>query len=420
MSSTYTVEHGDTLRIVAGKTLGSSFRWPDILAANPWLRTPERQAQQAALELPDREALFFPGEKLVIPKIADVIEMLPESDADKPLIILQSPGNVVSIDHPIAISQGHVMDGLVSGFEFVIPWDNPPAALREILSPDGYHDCRLYIGGALDYQYLIYELKVEISASGARMTVTAYSPAADLVDSSVAEPYELRNINLADLIRAKIKPYGVQLISEISDDPIFSTVKILPTESVFSAIKKYTHQRGCLLSSTPDGNIRLWRAATVGPVATIEEGDNIPRGFVYHYDGRRRYSSYCALAQRPGENLRAYQTDKRVPRTRTLTFAANDAGSAGELDKAVTWRRNRTDALTKARVFPVVGLRTPDGELWRENTLIAIKAPSMGIYDVEILLISRVVRNWRSNYISTDLHLVDPRAYTLGDVGGVS
>ena len=419
MSSQYKAKAGDTLRKIASKELGSPFRWVEILDANPWLNDPERRKSQIDIGLPDREALFSPGAIFTIPgKDSFVDTGFPETDPESYRIVLRGPGTTFEITDAIEVSQIVFMNTMANGFSFLIPWKNPDKKLEYLLREDGYYDAFLYIGGKLNYQCVIYNFKREHTDMGLTMRVWCFSPTADAVDSRVEPPYVYNNITLENLIKDNLtRPHSIQVEMIINDDTKFVQAQASDTDTIAGFLQKYANQRQAFLNSKSDGNARVWRANVNGEsVGTITEGKQLPVGFLYEYNGRKRFTNYKGICETPLETLEAYVSDFRVPLTRKTTIMIDSATTNAELKKAIIWYKNKTDAEAKKRVFPVVGLYAPNGKLWTENTIVSIVSKTMNAPNGFNFLIEGIERKWSRRGITTDLHIVDPKAFSNGSI----
>ena len=422
MSKKYTAVAGDTLRKISSKQLGNPFRWSDILDANQWLNDPERRKAQLDVGLPDREALFNAGEVFTIPTENEFIQT--EFAGDRPdqyRIILKGPGRTYEVTTATELSEIRFMNTLANGFSFTVPWDNPDDDLVYLTREDGYYDAFLYIGGKLEYQCIVYSFARSATDSGGRINkITCFSPTADAVDSRVEPPYVYNQITLELLIKDNLsKPLAIPVDYEIDENAKFLQCKANNTDTIFSFLRKYANQRQGFLNSTYNGRCRVWRA-NVGadPVGTIKEGEQLPLGFTYNYDGRKRFTNYMGICQTPAGNLRQTVRDTRVPLTRKTMIELDGVTTNAELKKALEWHRNKTDAEAKKRTFPVVGLYAPNGELWTENTTVVIESATMGTPDGFTYLIEGIERKWTPSGITTDLHIVDPESLSNGDVSG--
>ena len=113
----------------------------------------------------------------------------------------------------------------------------------------------------------------------------------------------------------------------------------------------------------------------------------------------------------PEGNTTAQSEDTRVPRSRFLTFKADEV-SGGEIDESVRWRRSKqiVDALTMS--FPVEGWFDPEGNLWEENTIVTVVSPTLHLPDGFDLLIRSVEYIQDAQGQRAVLNVIPPQAYT--------
>jgi len=420
MSEKYTAQSGDTLRKISAKTLGTPFRWSDILAANQWLNDPDRRQAQEAAGLPDRESLFNTGEIFTIPKENKFIES--GFIGDRPnqyRIILKGPGRTYEVTTATELTEIRFMNTLANGFSFTVPWDNPDEDLVYLTREDGYYDAFLYIGGKLEYQCVVYGFERSATDSGGRINkIICYSPTADAIDSRVEPPYTYNFVTLDRLIKDNLsRPHAIPVDYEIDDMTKFRQAQAKNTDTIFEFLRKYANQRQAFLNSTFNGRCRVWRADVDSePVGTIKEGKQLPLGFTYNYDGRKRFTNYMGICETPAGNLRQTVRDTRVPLTRKTTIQLDGVTTNAELKKAIEWHRNKTDAEAKKKVFPVVGLYDPNGNLWAENTTVIIESATMGSPGGFKYLIEGIERKWGSTGWTTDLHIADPLSFSTADI----
>ena len=415
MSEQYKAVPGDTLRKIASKKLGSPFRWTEILDANQFLNDPARRQRQQNIGLPDREALFSPGEIFTIPERNEFVDTgFPGDDPDSYRIVLKGPGVTYEITNALEVSQIIFMNTMANGFNFLIPWEDPDPDLQFLVKEDGYYDAYLYIGGKINYQCIIYNFRREHTSQGLTQRVWCYSPAADAVDSRVEPPYTYTNITLEKLIQDNLtRPHAIQVEMLIDDDTRFQQCQAFSVDTISRFLQKYANQRQAFLNSKPNGNARVWRAnINSKSVGTIEEGKPGPTAYSYEYKGRKRFTNYKGITETPAGPLEVYVVDIRVPLTRKTTVQIDSATTEAELKKAVVWHMNRVDAEAKKRLFPVTGLYAPNGDLFDANTIVSIISKTMNAPGGFDFLIEGIERKWiRDQGITTDLHIVDPAAF---------
>jgi prophage tail gpP-like protein len=304
--------------------------------------------------------------------------------------------------------------------------------------PYGYVRSAAYIGNELLVGGCLYVTEPEMTDQGMTKTLTGYSFTADAIDSHVQPPYEFSNVTLKQIADALLPALGIKAVFQ--DQPIggkFSRVKAYESDSIFAFLAKLATQRSLLVSSTPQGDLLFLRAKITGkPVGTLIEDQPFVVGWKAKYDGRLRYNAYrcvraagrhsavlewgaaqAAAQTKPGP-VTAIEYDPQVPRSRFLTFQA-DGATAGSIQDIARWKRNRQFVEALTQDYPVTGWHAPDGTLWRENTLVTVVSPTMGVPDGFTFIIRAVEYLQDADRRTAVLSLVPPKAYSNKDIGEV-
>jgi prophage tail gpP-like protein len=258
----------------------------------------------------------------------------------------------------------------------------------------------------------LYTVSPSLNTGRREIEFEGWTFAADAVDSTIRPPLEFKKLNLRDLAERILTPLGISIVFDVDEDPQFSRVDADPQESAFQFLADLARQRGVLITSTAQGKVLFTRAASGAPVATIFEDFPPFREINARFDGRERFYTYRAMGQSPKKNSKvAIAKDDAVPATRYLTFSADDA-TAEDLQKAAEWQRSKqlADALTIP--FPVSSWYDPNGNLWKENTIVTVVSPSIFVPNGYDFLIRSVEYLFEPSGISAVLNLVPPQVFT--------
>ncbi len=408
----YTVVSGDTLSDIAKQAYGDGRRWREIFKANA-----------TTLKSGDPN-LIFPGEIITIPPnaveqaavldlFADSLPVLPGKDKDDFTIIVD--------DLEIPVNSGRAFraaDTAATGWTAVVPFKNPDLLLSDALKPYGYQSAACYLGGELLIQGILYGTQPKLVEKELVNLLEGWSPTVDIIDSTAQAPYEAKNITLEKRARDLVEPLGIEVIFDVDDDEPFKRVTIGATEKIFSHLAKLASQRGVLITSTELGELKFTTATKTKPIGTIEEGQAMAEIFSAKFDGRKRFNIYKALAQTPGRKRKSKKNSKfqiakddNVPKSRTLTFNADDTTTGG-MKNAANWRRSKqlADALTMQ--IPVSSWYGPDDQLWKENKIVTVKSETLYMPDGFDLLIRSVEYEFKDKGTTAVLSVVPPQVYT--------
>jgi prophage tail gpP-like protein/LysM repeat protein len=408
----YTIVSGDTLQGIAKQAYGEAKRWREIWKAN-----------ESVLKSGNPN-LIYPGEVITIPAdsvkeaavldlFAEALPSLPDKDPDDFTIVVD--------DTEIPVISGRALrtaDTASDGWSAVVRFDPDDQDLSAALHPYTYPKASCYLGGKLAVAGFVYGVEPSLKEKSRTATLEGWSSTIDIVDSTAKAPYEAENITLEERAIALVEAHGIQVVFDVDEDEPFDRVTIEPTETIFTHLAKLASQRGILVTSTELGELRFMRAASGKPVGTIEEESADGQNFSAKFDGRKRFNIYRALSQTParkgsskGNTKIQIAKDPIVPKSRTLTFSANET-TGGQMKNAAEWRRSKQ--LAEALTIPmnVSSWYGPDGELWKENTIVTVKSPTIYVPDGFDFLIRRVEYVFNEKGTTAVLSLIPPQVYT--------
>jgi len=416
----YTVVSGDTLTGIAKQAYGDPKKWRDI-----W------QANQSSLRSGDPN-LIYPGEILQIPPDtlqSDVLEELGLPGSDE-LLPGKDPEDftVIINNTEVICTSGRVlrtMDTVTDGFTAELLWDPTDADFTELVKPYGYQDVKVYVGQYLVITGRIYNPRPKLSPDGNVLVLEGYSLTADCADSTLSAniPPEKAKLTLKQRAEDLLKPLGLKTVFEVDEGEAFDRITAEPEDTIFEHLATLATQRSVLISSTIKGEVIFYQTTTAPPAGVLEEEFPPYQSLEASFDGRKRFNSYRAICPTPkkmrkkgGTNmLEAVAKDETVPKSRFQTFRAHDA-TAGNIQSVAEWRRSKQVAESLTIPFPVSSWYTADGDLWRENTLVTVKSPTIFVPNGFDFLIKSVEYIFDANGTTAILTLVPPEVYTGGEI----
>ena len=399
----YTIENQNSLSQLAAQAYGDVTLWRRIWNAN-----------QTRLRSGDPD-LIFPGETIFIPELSE--RKLPEtSDPNK-----DPDGLYINIDgyeiRPVSAKIIRTLDTIANGFECVIPYENGlDPDLDERVKPYGYAPVKISIGSERILTGTIYNSQSSES-NGSQLTLRGATNTANMVDSTMRPPYEFNNITLKEAIEQQAQPFNLKTIFDADTGGQFKRVTARQGQPIFNFLRGLARQRGVLLTCDVFGNIVVTQANIDGaPVASYEQGVSPGvTGWGLNPDGRKRFSVYRAIGRSPLGTSNATANDTRVPGARFKDIQADNT-TDGDIQTAATWARNKeiAEALTFSLEFE--GWRDTSGNLFEENTIIALKSKTMFFPQGFNFLVNKVQYNLGDNGRSTTLSFVPPTVYTQGEI----
>lgn len=410
----YTIVLGDNLSKIAAAAYGSPREWRKIWKAN-----------KAKLRSGDPN-LIFPGEVLWLPEQETPVE---EEDEAPDRLSGKDPDDftiiVDGLEIPVVDGKAfRAIDNAADGFSATIPWDPTRQTERnkELISklkPFGYKDCECYLGGELMMSGRLYAVGASIGGNGVTLDLEGWSYTADLIDSTVRPPYEAKKVTLEQRAKTLIEGFAIDLDYQLDSDEPFDRITIQPTDTIFNHLLELARQRKALVTSDVKGRLVITRAnVDGGSIFTLEEGRRPLSQAMIRFDGRARFNTYTAISQSPrkkgknGSSPSATAKDDVVPSVRMFRFSANDT-KGEKLQEAADWERSRRLADGLKVSLPVDGWRVPGTkDLWKENTIVTLKSPSLFIPDGYDFLIRSVEFSFSDKGATANLELVPPQVFS--------
>jgi prophage tail gpP-like protein len=400
----YTVVEGDNLTLIAKSAYGDGRKWKLIWRAN-----------QTRLRSGDPN-LIYPGEVINIPR--DPLEKNLKQDLrDTALAGKGKDEFTIEIEGIEVVATAsrltRTMDTVADGWSATMAYDTGDRRLREFLRPYRYPNVNVYLGGVLMISGYLYTVSPSIVADSRTLDLVGWSYTADIIDSTVKAPYEQKKITLKERAEELVSPLGIDVIFDFDEDEQFKRITASPQDGIAAHLLRLSSQRGLLMSSTPKGQLIFYQTE-IGQksVGTLEEGVPPFLGMSSTFDGRKRFSVYKAIAQtRKKKKKTAVAKDDIVPRSRFLTFTANES-TAGNIQAAADWRRSKQVAEALEIPLSVEGWYAPNGELWRENTIVTVVSETNFIPQGFDFLIKSVEFSLDDKGTTSTLQLVPPQVYT--------
>jgi prophage tail gpP-like protein len=407
----YTVKKGDNLSRIAAAAYGNGREWRKIWKAN-----------QQNLRSNDPN-LIFPGEIINIPGPPEEIQKI-----ERELAPTDLPGKetdeftIVVNDREIPVKSGRILrsiDTAADGWSCVLAWETGTTDYDKYLKPYGYQRAQAYLGGKLVVSGALYTVGRSFGTTGIVGTLEGWSYTADIVDSNIKPPYEVKKTNLEDRAKELLEPYSIPLVFELDNDEPFDKLTCNATDTIFDHLLSLAKQRGGLVTCNTHGDLLITKAsADSKPVATLTEGVPPMKEGSVRWDGRTRYNSYKVISQTPKrKTINAVAKDEVVTRPRFLTITAQDSNE-GEVKEAAKWERSKRIADTLAMSVPVDTWYIPGtSELWQPNTIVTIVSPTLRCLNGFNFLIRSCEYEFATDGIRTKLDLVPPSVYTGETVG---
>lgn len=408
----YKVKNGDWISRIAATAYGDGTKWPVIANANA------NDVDDAIIK-GVTQVFFQPGDIVFIPELAETKKLkkeltkLTNKNPDDFTIIVA--GRELPVQSAKII---RTMDTAADGWTAKIAW-NPGADIHldQITAPYSYSEAQAYIGNELLVNGILYDITHDLKINGRTKELAGFSFTADIIDSTMQPPYEKNNVDILQRAKELCNPHGISVEVDSSVEDLggpFDRVTANQQDTKFAHLNKLAKQRSLLLSSTSQGDLLITRAnLNDTPVGTLEESQLPPREFAAKFSGRKRFSTYRVVSQGPKKAAKkiGIAKDEIVPGSRNKTSNAPET-TQGNIQKAAEWERSKqlVEALTIP--FPVSTWYAPNGDLWRENTLVTVISDTLNIPNGFTFLIRQVEYIFEAGGLSATLSLVPPQVYS--------
>ena len=394
----YEVKSGDTLRSIAAAAYGDAFQYPNLQASNGGITEPLR-----------------PGEKLLIPKIAER-EALKTRHNNKKLSGKSEDDLTILIDgvevKAEAASIMRTIDTAADAWAATVKWTpGEDRAFDDAIRPFRYPTASVYLGGNLAVNGLLYGVAPRLSDRRS-IDLEGFSYTADVIDSTLTPPYEFNNVTLEQHAKDVLRPVGIGASFDVSSGGKFTRITAEPTDTIFTHLSGLAAQRGLLISSKTNGDLLFTKAKSGGSVGTLAEGQPGVIDWSARFDGRKRFNFYRAYGFSPLTSAKAAtSSDSTVPRSRVLTFSADDTTS-GNIKNSAEWRKRKQAAESLKLSLPVEGWRSPSGKLWEPNTLLTVVSETLMLPNGFTFLVKSVEFSYSDRGRSASIALVPPGVYS--------
>lgn len=286
---------------------------------------------------------------------------------------------------------------------------------RRHISPND--KCELIYGGQVLVAGYIDTVTRRCDSGGRTMTVSGRDRTADLVDCSAqhatGQIYDRDLVQIARLIAA---PYGIAVTADANVAPSFAEVTIDDGESGFEVIERLARHRGVLLLSQ-QGDLYITQPSSERIDVPLMRGHNLLDSEVT-ISARERFHTYLVKAQSaaddhwPGQQAAeplAKVIDSRARAPRLKILIAEEGNNSDDCKQRGEWQRNIAIARGTRVHCTVQGHEYAPGQLWRDNRLVRVVDPYIGID--QDLYIAAVEYTGGDDGTLTKLSLAPPAAY---------
>lgn len=262
--------------------------------------------------------------------------------------------------------------------------------------------CSVFVGDTQIFQGFVMMAKPSYDREdGVKLNVKVRAKTGDLtVASAVHSGGQWKQASVEKILKDICKPFGIKVSVQSGVDvgkPL-SVFELNTGERAIAAISRVLKYRGLLATSDYNGGLLITRAGIQKAKASIRlgEGGNViamsPEG-----DDTQRCSEYVARAQgavnlfndsTKASTIRAVAKDPFIKRNLTLEITADgEVGGRDDLQALVDHTSRIRAGRANSYKYTLDGWEE-NGQLWLENTRVAVYDPLNGLDGDELLIVS--------------------------------
>lgn len=181
------------------------------------------------------------------------------------------------------------------------------------------------------------------------------------------------NQSIASIIEELVKPFGIEVVNQLGENPRIKTLKIDPGETLFESIEKATRQLAIILQPSGDGKLLLTKITKDQKGPLLQEGYDFLDCFAT-YNAEERFSDYILKAY--GKNNKPFVAtakDPDIKRYRPLELISDIQLEKQEAQKKINWEANIRAARALDVSVTVQGW-TNQGKPWLPNLIYNVSA----------------------------------------------
>lgn len=400
LSTTYSVQAGDTFSLISRKEYGVETKAADIARANPGAQEP-----------------LAPGTVLTIPTDptapVDLPSQTPAADADEVAILIN--GQRFRFWDTVRITSS--LDSMDS-ISFGAPFDSTLPGFKDVFRPFSYPDIVVTVGGSPLFTGTLVMIDPTVESRGRRISVSGYATPGvlgDCTSPASAYPLEFDGQGLKEIAESLVAPFGVGVDFQAEPGAVFDRVASAPNKKVLDFLVDLAKQRNVVISSNEAGELLFWKSVEPGqPVARLTQGETPLLSVTPNFLPQEYYSHITGIAPVLA-GLDGPQFTVLNPRVsgviRPITFNVSDT-VGGDVQEAVEAQAGRMFGNAASYSVSVDTWRDPSGALWAPNTTIILTAPDAMVYEAYEFVIRSVSMARDKSSEAATLDLVLPGAFS--------
>ena len=306
--------------------------------------------------------------------------------------------------------------------EFSAPFDSKAGSetidsFRKIFKPFSYRSIVVNVGGNVLFTGVMIGINPPLEPNSKTVSLSCYSLPGVLNDctaSAASYPLEFIELNLRDIAKALIEPFGLDLEFKVDPGAVFDLVAIKENETVLSFLITLAKQRNLIISSTSRGKLLFQQSTKKGkPVTKLFQGKSPLISVTPLFNPQEYYSHITGIESIAIGSFGSQFTVKNPRLTgvlRPLNFTISDTLDA-DIKTVVQAKMGRMFGNMVSYSVSVATWRDSKDDLWTPNTTVILHAHDAMIYKNYEFVIRNVDFKRDAESESAILNLVIPGSF---------
>ncbi len=234
----------------------------------------------------------------------------------------------------------------------------------------------------------IDDMQISFDKESRSISLSGRDNTGDLVDcaAGINSSFEFLKQTLYQIATALVKPFGIAIIDQASDQTTFDRWTVDPGETVFENLERAARKIGVLFRSDGKGNLVIEKIGKYRADTALIEGQNIIGGSA-NYDVSNSFSEYIVQGQgndRDGGGAASTEVEGRSRDTSVNRFRPHVVIADGDLDQGKAQKRANWEATVRAGRSTTItvttqGWQQQSGRLWDVNLIVSLHSPFLGV-----------------------------------------
>ena len=381
MSTTYKTIAGDTFSSIARQAYGDEKRSGSIVSSNPAIKEPLQA-----------------GTVLTIPKLHDRIQDDITDNSAPSGVEVYIDGKKVSVWATVSLS---IAIDKIAMLSLTVPFDHKNEEFKALYKPFTFKECIVKIEGGVKFKGTIINISPTVTAKNRDLNITAYAKCRVLNDCDVPasnlDKKSFRDTYIKTIASELSEIYGIKTVfaEGVESSDKIKYVAIEAQESILRFLTDVAKQSGLLITSNENGDLYFHKESEkVQAVAYFEQGEAPLLKVNSTFSGQNYYSDVSIIRSSViisgGGTVKTATNPFLTDVFRSKTYRRPDV-KVGSEEAAAKNQLGKMFANAASYEIVISTWHDSNGDLFKPNTFIDLKAPDAMVYEKYTFLVRTVI-----------------------------